>query len=168
MGSIVDLRSNAWQPLKNLFDLLLGFTSVWCTDDCLRDWRSLVERVSAANAAADAARAGCRWRAACGWRMGSWPGNACPARGLSNFIAKRVPLAGANSNVNLNSCWSAKYAGDPVLDYLRVAPTGPMTPLVFSTTTLGKGLSIGLTYRGAIISPERAGAIGEGFVQAAE
>jgi len=80
------------------------------------------------------------------------------------FYRKRVPLAGASSNVNLNRCWASKYASGPVLDYIRVAPTGPMTPLVFATTTLGNHLSIGLTYRSAIIPPSQAAILGHEFI----
>jgi hypothetical protein len=82
-----------------------------------------------------------------------------------DFYRKRVSLAGANSNVNLNGSWPARYHPDPLMQYVRVAPTGPMTPLVFAMTTMGNELSIGLTYRPAILPPERAGRLAESFVE---
>jgi hypothetical protein len=162
VGSIVDLRNGSRQPLRNLFDLLLGFTSVWCTDDVLPDWRKLVETI----AGQTREQKRCGLPLASGLRMayGIIAGKCLSRDGIIEFYRKRVPLAGANSNVNLNHCWAAKYAGDPVLDYVRVAPTGPITPLVFSTTTLGQGMSIGLTYRRAIITAEMANLIGEKFI----
>lgn len=162
VASIVDLRIKAGEPLKNLFDLLLGFTSVWCPDQCLANWDSLVEHVS--NQTRQQKRGGLPLASCLRMAYGIIAGKYMSREQLIEFYRKRVPLGGANSNVNLNRCWAAKYAGNPVLDYLRVAPTGPMTPLVFSTTTLGKRLSIGLTYRRAIISPQVAGTIGEGFI----
>ena len=54
------------------------------------------------------------------------------------WMAARMPLAAGISNVNLNRSWAAAYHPAPLLDYLRVTPTGPMLPLVFTTTTIGR------------------------------
>ena len=162
VGSIVDLRSSVREPVVNLFDLLLGFTSVWCRDDCLRDWPALVANVS--KQTQQQKHGGIALASCLRMAYGIMAGKYLSRERLIEFYRKRVPLAGANSNVNLNPCWSGKYAGDPVLDYVRVAPTGPMTPIVFSTTTLGNRLSVGLTYRPAIIPADTARVMGEKFV----
>jgi hypothetical protein len=162
IGSIVDLRNGGSDKLRDLFDLLLGFTSVWCTDEVLGDWPTLLQAV--AGQTRQQKRCGLPLASCLRMFYGIMAGNCLSRDSIIEFYRKRVPLAGANSNVNLNNCWAAKYAGDPVLDYLRVAPTGPITPVVFSTTTLGKGLSVGLTYRREIISADSARLMGETFV----
>jgi hypothetical protein len=163
VGTIVDLRPSAQEPLNDVFDLLLGFTSVWCRDGVLGDWNALVETVS--RQTRQQKRNGLPLASGLRMAYGIMVGKYFSRKRLIEFYRKRVPLAGANSNVNMNRCWSAKYANGPILDYLRVAPTGPMTPLVFATTTLGNSLSIGLTYREAIIDSDRAKLIADGFVQ---
>jgi hypothetical protein len=162
VGSIVDLRNGANKPLRNLFDLLLGFTNVWCTDEALADWPVLIESIAAQTR--EQKRCGLPLASCLRMAYGIIAGKYLSGERIIEFYRKRVPLAGANSNVNLNHCWAGKYAGDPVLDYLRVAPTGPITPVVFSTTTLGKGLSLGVTYRRAIISADLAPVMGEKFI----
>jgi len=77
-------------------------------------------------------------------------------RKIVDFYRKRVPLAGGISNVNLNRTWAASFHPDPLLDYIRVSPTGPMMPLVFTPTTLGDHLHVGFTYRTNLISNDRA------------
>jgi hypothetical protein len=149
VGSIVDLRSRLRQPMHDVFDLLLGFTSVICRPRHLEDWDTLLRTVHAQT----------RRQKLCGtlqasWirMMGAWvAGKMLPRDRMFDFYRKRVALAGANSNVNANHSWLAKYHPDVIQLYLRAAPTGPMTPLVLSTTTLGQELGIGLTYRPAIL-----------------
>jgi hypothetical protein len=162
IGSIVDLRPSANQRLNDVFDLLLGFTSISCQPQQLDHWPRLIESIT------EQTRRQKRGGLALGscLRMfgGLVAGKYLTREKIIEFYRKRVPLAGASSNVNLNRCWAAKYAGNQILDYVRVAPTGPMTPLVFATTTLGNQLSVGLTYRTAIISPQQAAIIGRKFV----
>jgi hypothetical protein len=162
IGSIVDLRPSADQPLNDVFDLLLGFTSICCKTSHLNHWPGLIESV--AKQTRQQKRGGLPLASCLRMAYGLVVGKYFSREKVIEFYRKRVPLAGANSNVNLNRCWAAKYAGNPVLDYIRVAPTGPMTPLVFATTTLGSQLSIGLTYRSAIIPPAQAEIIGQKFL----
>jgi hypothetical protein len=162
IGTIVDLRPSAHQPLNDVFDLLLGFTSICCRSRHLKDWQALL--ASVARQTRQHKRGGLPLASCLRMLVGLVAGNYLPPDGVVEFYRKRVSLAGANSNVNLNRCWPARYVGDPMLDYVRVAPTGPMTPLVFATTTLGKGLSVGLTYRPAIIPPGHAALLGAMFI----
>jgi len=84
---------------------------------------------------------------------------------LYHFYRKEVPLAGGVSNVVLNSTWALKYHPDPIRSYLRVSPTGPMTPIVFTTTTLGSNLQLGITYRKGLLGDDRVTAMSEGFFE---
>jgi hypothetical protein len=58
--------------------------------------------------------------------------------------------------VNLNRDWPAKFHPAPLLDYVRISPCGPMMPLVFTPTTLGDRLNVGLTCRESVIPRDRA------------
>ncbi len=162
IGSIVDLRPSADQPLNNVFDLLLGFTSICCKNNQLNHWPELIESV--AKQTRQQKRCGLPLASCLRMAYGLVVGKYFSREDVIEFYRKRVPLAGASSNVNLNRCWAAKYSGNPVLDYIRVAPTGPMTPLVFATTTLGSQLSIALTYRSAILPPSQAEIISQKFI----
>jgi hypothetical protein len=162
IGTIVDLRPSAGQPLGDVFDLLLGFTSICARAKHLGDWQTLL--ASVARQTRHQKLGGLPMASCFRMLVGLLAGKYLSRAGMIELYRKRVSLAGANSNVNLNRCWPAKYHGDHLLDYIRVAPTGPMTPLVFTTTTLGNGLSVGLTYRPAIISTECAAVLGTTFI----
>ena len=75
-----------------------------------------------------------------------------------------LPLAGGVSNVNLNGSWASEYHPAPLLDYVRVSPSGPMMPLVFTPTTLGSRLNFGLTCRTSVVPPERAEEMSRMFI----
>jgi hypothetical protein len=163
IGSIADLRASAGKPVGDLFDLLLGFAVVTCGTQKLKDWRELVGTIArqTQDQKMGALPLSSFMRMGIGLIAGKW----LSQEKVVEFYRKRVPLAGANSNVNLNRCWAGKYAGCGLLDYVRVAPTGPMTPLVFATTTFGSNLSVGLTYRPAIVPAKIARRAGERFIE---
>lgn len=77
------------------------------------------------------------------------------------MLYKSAPIIAGISNVNLTHEWTDK----TVLDYLRISPTGPMTPLVFALTTLGKRLSLCVTYRTTAFNEHSANLICETFVK---
>ena len=74
-------------------------------------------------------------------------------------------MSGGLSNVTLNETWAAQYHPDPLREYLRVSPTGPLVPLVFSTTTLGERLFIAMTYRHSLLSRDRPGQMLDAFIE---
>jgi hypothetical protein len=162
IGTIVDLRSSSRRPLDDVFDLLLGFTCVSCQADDFKRWPDLIESV--ARQTRRLKSGGLPLGSCLRMFLGVVVGKYFSREAVVEFYRKRVPLAGANSNVNLNRCWAGKYADNPILEYVRVAPTGPMTPLVFATTTVGNHLSVGLTHRTGIIPPEQAQIIGRQFI----
>ena len=51
----------------------------------------------------------------------------------------------------MNRSWAAKYHPWPLVDYVRVAPTGPMVPLVMAVTTMGRRLSYVMTRRESLV-----------------
>ena len=86
-----------------------------------------------------------------------------PPHELYHFYRKELPLLGGVSNVNLNNTWAAKYHPGPLLEYLRISPTGPMVPLVFNLTTLGDRLHLSMTCRGGPARRSKGGADGGRF-----
>jgi hypothetical protein len=154
LGTIVDLRSRARQPLDDVFGLYLGFTSVFCSPADLSDWNRTLIRIHQQNtmlkttAAAESSML----------RMsaGLFAGKILSRSRLLEFYRKRLALAGGISNVNLNRDWPAKFHPAPLLDYVRISPCGPMMPLVFTPTTLGDRLNVGLTCRESVIPRDRA------------
>ncbi len=83
---------------------------------------------------------------------------------LYHFYRKELPLAGGISNVDLSHAWMHRYHPAPLLDYIRISPTGPMAPMAITTTTLGRQFHLGLTHRTGLISIEKARALIATFV----
>ena len=72
------------------------------------------------------------------------------------FYRKFMPMAAGISNVNMNRSWAAQYHPSPLLEYVRVSPTGPMLPLVFTTTTIGNRFHVALTRRSSLVNDQSA------------
>jgi hypothetical protein len=161
MGVIVDLRGNAADTLLDTFGLFLGFTNVLCGIEHLRDWDKLVAHLAAQNrqnklnASAQASML----------RMlgGQIVGGVLSRKRLLEFYRKRIPLAAGISNVNLNRTWVADYHPAPIMDYIRVSPTGPMLPVVFTPSTLGNRMHFGLTHRVSVLPEEAATECADAF-----
>jgi hypothetical protein len=154
LGTIVDLRPYARRDLSDTFGLFLGFTSTLCRPDDLCDFPRLL-RTTAAQSRMHK-NSGVPLSSPVRMLAGLAVSRFLPREKIVEFYRKRVPLAGGISNVNLNRTWAADFHPTPLLDYIRVSPTGPMMPLVFTPTTLGEHLHFGLTYRPSLIPPDRA------------
>jgi hypothetical protein len=55
-----------------------------------------------------------------------------------------------------------------ILDYLRISPTGPLIPLVFTLTTIRDRLSLCVTYRTTSFHEEKLLEVVEDFLQRLE
>ncbi|MDB5356952.1 MAG: Condensation domain protein [Phycisphaerales bacterium] len=154
VGNIVDLRPHARGHLDETFGLFLGFAHVFCTPSDLRDWPRLLKSV--ANQNRTHARRGVAQSSAAWMLAASTVQKLVPNDKLYHFYRKEIPLAAGLSNVNLNGTWVDTVHPDPLLEYLRISPTGPMAPLAFSTTTLGSRLQIAMTYRQALLTNQAA------------
>lgn len=161
LGTIVDLRGER-AGLADTFGLFLGFTNVVCQPADLADFERLVRCIAAQTRrqkADNAANASMVWMS-----LATACGRFLPLHKTYRFYSKGMPLAGGISNVNLNQTWAAEYHPSPLMQYIRVSPTGPMIPLAFTPTTLGRTLHLGLTYRRAVIGPEVADEIAAHFL----
>jgi len=166
LGSIVDLRGQSTHTLEGAFGLFLGFSNIVLRRDVLNDPSRLLDAIalqSRAEKQSHAAEASILRMLAgvIGLRM--LKGDR---RRIIDFYRKRIPLAAGISNVNLNSDWPAVYHPDPLERYIRISPTGPMMPLVFTPTTLGSTCHFGLTVREALIPPTHEDHIASDFLEA--
>jgi hypothetical protein len=158
VGSITDLRPYCPTDLSNTFGLFLGFTNVVCRPSELENFDRLLHIVSNQTKLAKStgvAPSSLIWMSAA-----IAIGKLSRPDELYHFYRKELPLAAGISNVDLTKTWAAQYPS-LLLQYIRVSPTGPMTPVVVTTTTLGEKFHIGLTHRIGLISAERATLIGQ-------
>jgi hypothetical protein len=162
VGSIVDLRRHTSANLSDTFGLFLGFTHVICRRADLQQWPRLLRSVATQNHVhkqTGLAQASLVWMVAA-----LIAGRFLPDWKVYHFYRKELPMLGGLSNVTLNDTWAARYYPEPLREYLRVSPTGPLVPLVFSTTTLGPRLSIAVTFRENLMSPDIATEMTNGFL----
>jgi len=161
LGSIVDLRPYFGGELSEAFGLFLGFTNVLCCPKDLRDRERLIRCIALQGE--QQKRTGLAQASALRMAAGVAIGRFVPPERLPQFYQKHLPLTGGISNVNMNRSWATQYHPHPLLDYVRVSPTGPMMPLVFATTTLGDGFHVALTYRPSVVPDDRIDAMTETF-----
>lgn len=154
IGNIVDLRSHAARDLSGTFGLFLGFNHVVCSRNALNDFPRLLRSVSLQTGAQR--REGMA-QSSLAWMIAALVAQRfVKAKDLYRFYRKEIPLAGGLSNVNLSGSWAQRLHPSPLLDYVRISPTGPMVPLVLSVTTLGSQMSLALTYRPALLDQAEA------------
>jgi hypothetical protein len=157
VGSVVDLRPRARADLSRTFGLYLGFTNVAVRPYELARFDRLVNAIAGQTRqqkAAGVAASSLSWMS-----VALALGRFSKPSELYHFYRKDIPLAAGISNVNLTTSWVGRYAPSPIVDYVRVSPTGPMTPLAMTTTTVNDRFHIGLTYRTGLIDADRAAAV---------
>ncbi len=162
IGSIVDMRPLTSINLSNRLGIFLGFDSVTCTPADLKNWDTLLRAVAKRHQLQKAA--GMPPSSLIWMTVAVAIGRFTKGKRLNSFYRKETPLIGGVSNVNLNPTWAARYRPLQLLSFHRVSPTGPMTPAVFTTTTLGNALHICTTFRAGLLDAEQANAITEAFL----
>jgi NRPS condensation-like uncharacterized protein len=166
VGAVVDLRPWCPEHFTDVFGLFLGFTNVISKPTEFGNFDRLLACV--ANQTRLQKSTGVA-PASLMWMTGAlWLGKLSKPNELYHFYRKELPLAGGISNVDLTRSWMADYHPAPLLDYIRVSPTGPMTPVALTTTTLGDQFHIGITHRTGLISSARANDIASTFLSRLE
>jgi hypothetical protein len=162
VGCIVDLRPHARPTIDAAFGLFLGFASIICGPEECSDWPRLLESVR---------RQSERHRrpgiaATCTtWISAALAVSALiPRRRTNHFYRKTMPLAAGLSSVNLNREWPMEFFPSPLIDYLRISPTGPIAPAVLSATEMGPRLTLALTYQRGVVNAAAAEAIVESVI----
>jgi hypothetical protein len=162
LGTIVDLRASSPANLENTFSLFLGFTALVVPGEVLRDPDALLANIAMQNSRQKEQKAAqmSMLRMAAGYAQG----RLLSRRQLEAFYRSYMPLWGGVSNVNMNRSWPAEYHPSPLVNYVRVAPTGPMVPVVIAVTTIGKRFSFVLTRRSSLVDESRGKQLAQAFV----
>jgi NRPS condensation-like uncharacterized protein len=155
VGAVVDLRPLSDDPqLTQTFGLYLGTTTTIIRAADLRDWPRLLRSVARQNR--------CQ-KLTCApqistmlFAIGLAELKRMKLRRWAELYRRRMPVAAGISNVNMNRHFAGQHHPSPILDYVRVAPTGPMLPLLVTTTTLGANLNFTLTRQRSAIDDAAA------------
>ena len=163
LGSIVDLRASSVEDLDDSFSLFLGFTSLVVPAALLQDRHRLLADIAARSARLKESRAAqaSMLRMAAGYAQGRF----LSPRKLAAFYRNYMPFSGGLSNVNMNHAWPAQHHPAPLVDYIRVAPTGPMVPLVIAVTTLGSRFTFTLTRRESLVDQAGGRQLAQTFIE---
>jgi hypothetical protein len=163
LGTVVDLRTLSDDArLKQSFGLFLGTTTTVLRGADLRDWPRLLRSVARQNA--------CH-KLTCApqistmlFAVGLEELKRMDLRRWAELYRRRMPVAAGISNVNMNRHISRAACPQPILDYFRVAPTGPMLPLLVAATTLGHNLNFILTRQRSAIDDAAGAKIAESIL----
>ncbi|MGN6369308.1 MAG: hypothetical protein ACTHN5_13695 [Phycisphaerae bacterium] len=171
IGTIVDIRDAASEPLDRVFNLYLSSYTVVLDQPERRDVDAVTREVASTTSRLKKSFATVKGFWAFAMARIWWDMNSSP-RNRALLLHKMVPVVAGISNVKMTGSWvdrtvSARdESGKPrVLDYLRISPTGPLIPLVFTLTTIGQRLSLCVTYRTTAFSDEQAREIVGDFVE---
>lgn len=162
IGTIVDIRDAASQPLDRVFNLYLSSYTVLLKNP---------EQRAAAEVMGQVARETSHIKRTMATVKGFWALEMArfgydvydSPRFRAMLLHKTVPVVAGISNVNMTGSWADPMpaAGEEkgpgertagrvipqILDYLRISPTGPLIPVVFTLTTIRGRLSLCVTFR---------------------
>lgn len=161
VGCIVNLRQELGLAGRRIFGLFLGSFTVTCeprTDLPLRELARAVRRQTARIKADRLAVA-----TPLELRFARMLLRCFSLERRRKFYQKNYPLWGGVTNMNLDAIWQPPADGPPV-EYLRAVSTGPATPLVLSITTIGGGVTVGLSYRSACYSAAEVEQVKQSFL----
>ena len=170
IGTIVDIRDAASEPLDRVFNLYLSSYTVVLDDPENVPLEDVLARTSKTTSKLKKSFATVKsiWAMATARRFWDYSRSA---RYRSLMLHKMVPVVAGISNVNMTGTWAdAEHAGTTedgpqVLDYFRISPTGPLLPLVFTLTTIGTRLSLCVTYRTTAFRDQEAKELADDFIQ---
>jgi len=182
IGTIVDIRDAASQPLDRVFNLYLSSYAVLLDNPEKRSAGDLTREIAAETGRIKKTYETVRRY----WALVMarfWYDMYESSRFRASLLHKTVPLVAGISNVNMTGSWAdsktdngkaegvgvgADGGGPRVLDYLRISPAGPLIPLVFTLTTIRGRLSLCVTYRTTSFRAEKLTEIVDDFVRRLE
>ncbi len=148
LGCIVNARRDLGLDGTESFGLVLGGFSVTCALGDTSDFTALARSVAAQTRRFK--RGGLHLANAMEMGLVLRLMSLFSTKQRRRFYPKNYPLWGGLTNMNLKQP-PAGPAMQP-LDYLRTVSTGPVTPLVLSITTFGKGVNVSMSYRTSVFS----------------
>jgi NRPS condensation-like uncharacterized protein len=162
LGSIVDTRHAADESLEGFLGTFLSYYVVRKRPEELHDLGDLVRGIASVTAPIKERRRYLDSLVNMQFVGRIWPHLREETK--RHFMRKALPLTGGISNVALRGTWLDQECSGIVDEYLRVAPTGPMLPIVISPTTLGDQMTIGMSYRITGFTTDRVGRILDALV----
>lgn len=162
LGTIVDTRADAQADLSNSLGAFLGYYVVRCRPDGATGLGDLTRCVAGAT---QPIKAGAGYLdSLVGMQVVNaiWP-CLCQAT-KPHFMRKVFPVVAGVSNVFLRDTWINRPGTAKILDFMRVAPTGPSIPLVLTPTTFDGQMNLGVTYRATGFSRVRIDGILDAFL----
>ena len=144
------------------FGLFLGFTTVLVRPP-LDDLEQLIRSIAAQNAWQKCHRTAERELAAHGGGTGA--GADSLTRTATLLLSQIHADGGGDLERKYEPLVGRRHFPSPLMNYIRVSPTGPMLPLVFTTTTLGNRFHVALTRRDDLIDDPRAAALVSTFIE---
>ncbi len=158
LGTIVDIRHNASRPLTDVFGLYLSCCTMLVARPETRQLRELARSIGSHSRWIKQSDQAVR-------RFGTlktahiWYHLLGDPLHQAGFFQKASPTIAGISNVNLTGDWMDQNQADAahgpqVLDYIRISPTGPLLPMVFTLTTIRQRLSLSVTYRTTALKQE--------------
>lgn len=162
MGTVVDLRGLRGNSPGDQFGVFLGFTNNIVRPQAIADTDRLIRDI--AGQSAMSRDRGLAQASQVRMAFAYMAEHFLSGDKLEEFYRKRFALAAGISNVTLHNTWAAELHPHIMREYIRVSPTGPLTPLVVTPTTLGDNLHVGVTTRRALIDDITAARAGETFL----
>jgi NRPS condensation-like uncharacterized protein len=168
IGTIVDIRDAASEPLDRVFSLYLSSYTVLLDYPERRPLDGVLKEVGKKTAYLKKTFATVKGF----WALVMakfWHDNYNSARFQAQILHKAVPVVAGISNVNMTGSWADPPVkeGDEcprILDYLRISPAGQLIPLVFTLTTIRDRLSLCITYRTTAFTDKQARELADDFV----
>ena len=163
LATSVDLRPYTPADLSETFGSLLAYTNITCPAEDMGDFRRLLFGIARQDRRIKDVRAlAARMML---MRFCERIGRHRIGRELIDFYRRRIPIAGAVTNVNLNRSWAVGFHPSPIMSYFRVSSPGPTVPFVLAASTLGSRLNIAMTWRPSMLKDDDAAQIAMEFTE---
>lgn len=169
LGTAVDIRPFANEPTDDLLGLLVGYFAVVLQQPEKYSLRELSGKIAAITKQIKSKRPVLRRLLNFRFALFFWDTGRKPWT-RAQQCHKGLPTVACISNENFTGSWidaSLDAAGDVprILDYFRVPPVGPLSPMVLMPTTLRDRMSLSIGCRTTAFTDEQAAAIAADFLQ---
>lgn len=169
LGTAVDIRPFAKEPAEDILGLLVSYFAVVLREPEKHSLRELGMRIAGITKKIKSERR--VLRLLMNFRLGLffWDTSRKPWT-RAQQCHKGLPTAACISNENFTGSWidaALDAAGEVprILDYFRVPPVGPLSPMVLMPTTLRDRMSLTIGYRTTAFTGEAAAGIAADFLQ---
>ena len=166
LGTIVDVRGDAREDLSDSMGTFLGYFLARMAADKSMSLTDAVRTVAAVTGPIKERRA--YLNSVLNMRVAGalWPHLSDTNK--THFMRKTLPMTAGVSNVVVRDGWISECGAGSITEYLRAVSTGPILPLVLTTTTLGEEMNVGVTYRIAGFSRQKIDGVMERFMDQIE